>query len=178
MKKSEMMSQSRRNFLRAAPVAAAGGLALGPLLAKTVSGQSAAPLFEGRYDLISAESLVENLKALEANPGTKHIFGDQNLIFDLTVEKAASAKEFEWHEGRDHVFHILDGATTYELGGTPQNAHGNGPGEWLAPASAGATKVELKKGDRLIVRRGTPHRRTTAASVTFTLTTAMERPHS
>ena len=43
------------------------------------------------------------------------------------------------------------------------------PGEWLAPASEGAKSLTLKKGDMLVIPRGTPHKRSTEGSVTFTL---------
>jgi mannose-6-phosphate isomerase-like protein (cupin superfamily) len=42
-----------------------------------------------------------------------------------------------------------------------------GPGEWHAPESDGATTLTLKKGDMLIVPRGTPHKQSTEKSVTF-----------
>ena len=87
----------------------------------------------------------------------------------LTVEKAKSAKEFEWHEGRDHIVQIVDGTTVYEIGGTPKNGRNTKAGEWLAPSSEGATKLTLKKGDMLTIPRGTPHKRSTEESVTFIL---------
>jgi quercetin dioxygenase-like cupin family protein len=87
----------------------------------------------------------------------------------LTVEEKHAATEFEWHEGRDHLFQVVDGTTVYEIGGTPQNGRNTKPAEWLAPASAGATKMTLHKGDWLIIPRGTPHKRTTEGSVTFFL---------
>ena len=91
----------------------------------------------------------------------------------LTVEKAKSAKEFEWHEGRDHVLQILDGSTVYEVGGTPKNGRNIRPGEWLAPESEGATKMTLNKGDMLVIPRGTPHKRSTAGSVALMLISPM-----
>ncbi len=87
----------------------------------------------------------------------------------LTTEKAKSGAEFEWHEHRDHVFQIIDGSTVYELGGTPKGAHSKAPGEWNSPESEGHQTVTLNKGDMLVVGRGTPHRRVTAESVTFSL---------
>ena len=91
----------------------------------------------------------------------------------LTTEEKKSAKEFEYHEGRDHIFQVLEGATTYELGGTPTNPRNTKPGEWLAPGSEGATTVTLRKGDMLVIPRGTPHKRTTETSVTFYLISTM-----
>ncbi len=91
----------------------------------------------------------------------------------LTTETAKSAKEFEWHEGRDHVLQIMDGATVYEVGGTPKDGRNTKPGEWLAPGSDGAATLTLKKGDMLVIPRGTPHKRSTAESVTFLLISPM-----
>jgi mannose-6-phosphate isomerase-like protein (cupin superfamily) len=87
----------------------------------------------------------------------------------LTVETAKSPKEFEWHEGRDHVLQIIDGTTVLEVGGMPKGGHSKGPGEWLAPTSEGATTLTLKKGDMLVIPRGTPHKRSTPGSVTLLL---------
>jgi mannose-6-phosphate isomerase-like protein (cupin superfamily) len=160
----------RRRFLQAAPLAAAAGIALADasLFTSSASAQDAAgggPSFQ----VFSAAAIQDDIKALDASPGNNNLVDDKTFIAMLTVEKAKSAKEFEWHEGRDHVFYILDGSTVYELGGTPKNGHSTKPGEWLAPESEGATKVTLNTGDVVVVRRGTPHRRTTAESVTLIL---------
>ncbi|MGD0888068.1 MAG: cupin domain-containing protein, partial [Acidobacteriaceae bacterium] len=88
----------------------------------------------------------------------------------MTTEINHSATDFEQHEGRDHILQIIDGSTVYEVGGTLKNARTTKPGEQLAPASDGATKLTLNKGDMLTIPRGTPHRRTTTGSVTFFLT--------
>lgn len=157
--------------MRAVP-AAAVGLTIADLLPSPAVAQ-VAPLSEGSFQVISASNLADNIKALAAKSGpanSKRLFNDKNFMLDLWVEKTNAGKEYEWHEHRDHIVEILDGATVYELGGTPQNQHSTGPGEWLAPTVEGATKVTLKKGDLVIIRRNTPHKRTTAASVTFTLT--------
>jgi quercetin dioxygenase-like cupin family protein len=124
----------------------------------------------------SAEEIENDIKALQAKPGSKSLYRDKNFAIDLTVEKNTSAKEFEWHKHRDHIVHILDGETDYELGGTPRGAYSPREGEGMAPFSEGATKVTLKKGSILIIRRGTPHKRTTPQSVTFTLTGPMSPP--
>ena len=55
----------------------------------------------------------------------------------MTVEDKKAAKEFEWHEGRDHILQILEGSTEYELGGTPQGGHNTKPMEWLAQLPKG-----------------------------------------
>jgi quercetin dioxygenase-like cupin family protein len=161
---------SRRHFLRSAPLAAAAGLSLAELPA-FAEGQSPAP-----FQLFTAETLADDAKALKAKPGNNNLFTGNNLLVVLTVEPAKAQKEFEWHEGRDHVVHIVDGTTVYEVGGKPQGGHSAKAHEWNAPASEGATKYTLKKGDMLIIPRGTPHKRTTAESVTFVLVSSQDTP--
>ena len=106
-------------------------------------------------------------------PANNTIVTDKNFTVILTVETAKSAQEFEYHEGRDHVLYILDGTTVYEVGGTPKGAHSPRPGEWLAPESEGAVTYKLKKGDMLVMPRGTPHKRLTEGSVTLLLVSPM-----
>jgi mannose-6-phosphate isomerase-like protein (cupin superfamily) len=164
---------TRRNFLRTAPLAAAITLPLAEkfvLASRTTSvgEQSSAP---EPFQVFTADKLGDAMKALQAKPGNDNLYESKTLPLTIvmTTEEKKSGKEFEWHEGRDHLFLILDGATTYELGGTPKNGHKTKPGEWLAPESEGAMSVTLKKGDMLVVPRGTPHKRSTAESVTFYL---------
>lgn len=165
------MDSERRRFLRVAPLAAAAGWALtdATLFALPAAAQETAPAESSPYELIGGQQLADDVKAVDADPGNKTLYQCNTLTMVMTCEKAKAAKEFEWHESRDHIFHILEGDTTYELGGKPQNAHSPRPGEWLAPSSEGATTVAAKAGDVLVIRRGTPHRRITRESVTFVL---------
>jgi mannose-6-phosphate isomerase-like protein (cupin superfamily) len=164
--------QTRRNFLRTAPLAAAVTLPLAEqfLFASEASGgaQGAAP---EPIQVFTADKLADAIKALQAKPGNDNLFASKALPFTIvmTTEEKKSGKEFEYHEGRDHIFQIIDGTTRYELGGTPKDPRNTKPGEWLAPASEGATSVTLHKGDMLVIPRGTPHKRSTEGSVTFTL---------
>jgi mannose-6-phosphate isomerase-like protein (cupin superfamily) len=169
MRKSVTQS-SRRSFLRTAPLAAAAGFALTET--SLLAQPSAPPPEPVPFQLFSADKLADAMKQLQSAPGNDNLFQPTELPFTivLTTEEKKSAKEFEWHEGRDHILQILEGSTVYELGGTPQGAHNNKlPVEWLAPASAGATKLTLHKGDMLVIPRGTPHKRSTIDSVTFYL---------
>jgi mannose-6-phosphate isomerase-like protein (cupin superfamily) len=169
--KNAGLNPSRRNFLVTASVAAAAGLTLTDtwLFAAPVEGQGATAAPPAGVQLFTAETLDSEIKAMQAAPANKTIVTDKNFVVLLTVEKAKTAKEFEYHDGRDHVFHILDGSTVYEIGGTPKGSHSTGPGEWLAPESEGAVTYKLNKGDMLIVPRGTPHKRITEGSVTLLL---------
>ena len=170
MEKTTTKESSRRNFLRTATVAAAAGLTLSDtkLFAAPAAGQGA-PTAPDSFKLYTAEHLAEEWQGLDKAPANKTIVINGNYSIILTVEKAKAAKEFEWHEGRDHVIEIVEGATNYEIGGTPKGGHSTGPGEWLALESEGATKMSLKKGDMLVVPRGTPHKRSTPDSVRLTI---------
>ncbi len=167
------LNEGRRNFLRTASIAAAAGLTLADtrLFAAPAAAEDAGSA--AAFQLFTDAALQEDVKALQAAPGNKSLMDGKILTIVVTVETAKSAKEFEWHEGRDHILQILDGSTVYELGGTPKNGHNIRPGEWLAPEAEGSTSVTLKKGDLLVIPRGTPHRRSTAGSVTFTLISTM-----
>ncbi len=173
-------AHTRRTFLRTAPLAAAVSLSLtDQFLSASVlpadSGQSASATAPVPFQVFTAQSIEDAEKALHAAPGDKSLVKSDALPFTmvLTTETAKSAKEFEWHEGRDHILQILEGTTVYEVGGTPKNGRNTKPGEWLAPISEGATKVTLKKGDTLVIPRNTPHKRSTSGSVTFTLISPM-----
>ena len=172
--KNPQVNASRRTLLLASPAAAAM-LALGDLLPAVAAAQNAMPLAQQaafplsteKFKVITAETLDEDIKAHDDKTGTTRLFNDKNFVLDLWVEKTTGPHEFEWHEHRDHIVHILDGTTEYELGGTPLRAHSIGPGEWLAPETKGSTKMTLNKGDVLVIRRGTPHKRNTKHSVAF-----------
>jgi quercetin dioxygenase-like cupin family protein len=175
MGKVAIKNPGRRRFLCAVPAAAVAGLTLtdASLFSAFAVAQSATPAPPLALQKFAAQEIQDDMQALAANPGNKNLVTAKNLTVVLTSEKTKSGKEFEWHEGRDHIFQILEGSTVYELGGTPKNQHSTGPGEWLAPESDGAVKMTLSKGDMLVVPRGTPHKRTTADSVTFYLISPM-----
>ena len=164
-----VINPSRRNFLRTAPaVAAAAGLALTDKSLLATTTQSAPT---EKFQVFTAQQLADDAKALQAKPGNNNLADIKTATIVMTSEAAHAGKEFEWHEGRDHIVQIVDGSTVYELGGTPKGTHSNNgkAGEYLAPDSAGATKLVLKKGDMVTIPRNTPHKRSTADSVTFIL---------
>ena len=177
MHPSSIENPARRSFLRAAPAAAVAGLALADvkLFASPAEGQAnnenTWPGPAAKVQIFTAAEFAHDVEALEAKPGNLNLVDDKNLPFTmmLTYEKETAAPEFEWHAHRDHVFLILDGWTVYEVGGTPKGGRYIAPGDWRGTDVEGARKVTLHKGDRLVIPRGTPHKRITPASVTLTL---------
>ena len=161
---------TRRGFLRTAPAAAAAGLALADAFA--LPAVAAAQTSTVEFKLISAAEIERDIRNTEANSGNIALVeekGGLDFSMVLTSEKAKIAPEFEMHQHRDHVFQIIEGSTIYEVGGKPNGGRMIGPGEWRGPKVDGATRITLNKGDRLILPRGTPHKRSTPGHVTFTL---------
>jgi mannose-6-phosphate isomerase-like protein (cupin superfamily) len=179
---------SRRNFLRTAPVAAAASLALADtLLAATpAAAQAPAPPAAASgaapgadvaraavpFQYFANKTILTDADGLQASPGNVNLVDQKPGLpcaIVLTVEVHKSAAEFEWHEGRDHIIQIVDGSTTYEIGGVPKNGRMTKPGEYLAPTSEGSRSLVLAKGDMLVIPRGTPHKRSTEDNCTFIL---------
>ena len=108
------LNLGRRNFLRTASVAAAAGLTLtdARLFTAHAEGQGATSA-PPAAQLFTAETLEGDIKALQAAPGNNNLVNGKNFTVVLTSETAKIAKEFEWHEGRDHLIQILEGTTVY-----------------------------------------------------------------
>lgn len=78
------------------------------------------------------------------------IFHDENRENDL----------FEVHDNSDDIYYVLEGTATLMLGGKLVEPNEISPGEWRAKTANGAQKVVMKKGDVVMVPRGTVHQRT------------------
>lgn len=171
MDKSDLQNHDRRNFLRTVPVAAAASLAFidASMFSAIGVAQGQQPDSGGSYALITWDQLQADIKA-EGTKADKTLWSNKDFEVVLSTETAFQNPEYEWHDYRDHVIYVLEGSTTFEIGGTPRGTHKLSPGQWLAPVCLDARKVTLKKGDTLIIPRGTVHRRTSTGMVTFTLT--------
>ena len=66
----------------------------------------------------------------------------------------------EVHDLSDDIYYVLEGEATLMLGGTLTEPNEISPGEWRSKTAAGGKKISIKKGDLIVVPRGTPHQRT------------------
>jgi mannose-6-phosphate isomerase-like protein (cupin superfamily) len=114
---------------------------------------------------LSTNAIQKLVDDLQSKPGSETLIESKQLLVRVISERATGGHEFEFHEHTDHIIHILEGATHFDVGGTAEDAHLVKPAEWLAPGSKGSTSIDMSKGDMLIIPRGTPHKRTTIASV-------------
>ena len=126
---------SRRNFLRTAPVAAAASIALTDKLLFAAQAPAPAPAAASApvpFQVFTAQQLADDAKALAAKGGNNNLVAAASAGFlrhrDDDRDRQ-SAAEFEQHEGRDHILQIIDGCTTYEVGGTLKNARTTKPGD-------------------------------------------------
>ncbi len=162
----------RRTFLRLAPAATAG-LVLTRMKPRSQADPRNPEL--PPYQIFRAAEIARDIRRTEARPGSVQMVSgpDSNELpftMVLTTEAKTTAPGFESHQHRDHIFHILEGETEYEVGGQPQGGRMIAPGEWRGKRVMGATRLQLRAGDRLVIHRGTPHKRRTPGRVTFILT--------
>jgi mannose-6-phosphate isomerase-like protein (cupin superfamily) len=67
---------------------------------------------------------------------------------------------FEVHDASDDIYYVLEGKATLMLGGSLSDAKEISPGEWRSKTASGGQQVNIRKGDLIVVPRGTPHQRT------------------
>jgi mannose-6-phosphate isomerase-like protein (cupin superfamily) len=77
-------------------------------------------------------------------------------------ERNKPAAEAEVHDASDDVYYVLEGTATLTLGGRLDAPVEREPGEWRGPRISGGKTFDIKKGDLVVVPRGTPHMRSTA----------------
>ncbi len=75
----------------------------------------------------------------------------------------------EIHDASDDVFYALDGEAQLILGGKLDNPREASPGEWKSDKIIGGKTYIIKKGDLIVVPRGTPHQRIAVKGKEFSL---------
>jgi mannose-6-phosphate isomerase-like protein (cupin superfamily) len=110
------------------------------------------------------QQVADIRKNLEKQPGNKNedvapAAGTQMRVAVFHDEKRVDDK-VEVHDTSDDIYYVLDGEATLMLGGRLDSPSEVSPGEWRAKTATGGQPVVIKKGDLVIVPRGTPHQRT------------------
>jgi mannose-6-phosphate isomerase-like protein (cupin superfamily) len=149
----------------------AGAAAL--LLATAVGGawaQSTAPSAKREpskairpFVVLSGQSLDGLAQRLQPGNKTEDLIGGAGMQLRVAVqhEKNQSHAAAELHDASDDVYYVLDGSATLVLGGKLEAPNEVEPGEWRSPRIIDGRTIEIKKGDLVIVPRGTPHQRIT-----------------
>jgi len=98
-----------------------------------------------------------------ANKGEELIGGEgMELRVAIQHENNLAGASAEIHDASDDVYYVLEGTATLTLGGKLEAPKEVEPGEWRGPRIEGGKNFDVKKGDLVIVPRGTPHARSTA----------------
>ena len=114
--------------------------------------------------VMHAQSLSDLQKKLQPSNKVEELIGGAGMELRVAIqhENNTTAANAEIHDASDDVYYVLDGTATLTLGGTLESAKEVEPGEWRGPRIRGGQKVEIAKGDLVVVPRGTPHHRSTA----------------
>jgi mannose-6-phosphate isomerase-like protein (cupin superfamily) len=107
------------------------------------------------------EDVMRSLARQEGNK-TEDVVASSGTQMRVAVFHDAKRENdlVEVHDGSDDIYYVLDGTATLLLGGSLVEPNEISPGEWRAKTSTGGQKYEIRKGDLIVVPRGTPHQRT------------------
>ncbi|MBV9927425.1 MAG: hypothetical protein JOZ96_20570 [Acidobacteria bacterium] len=115
------------------------------------------------YVVKSGQAVEDVVKKLHPENKVEEFIGGEGMELRVAVQheagKAAAAAEI--HDASDDVYYVLEGSATLTLGGTLATPKEVEPGEWRGPRIEGGQNFDVKKGDLVIVPRGTPHMRST-----------------
>ena len=115
------------------------------------------------YVVLPAQSLADIDRKLRPENKAEELIGGEGMELRVAIqhEKDHAAPSGELHDASDDVYYVLEGSAVLTLGGKLDAAAREvEPGEWRGKINGGKN-VEIKKGDLVIVPRGTPHERTT-----------------
>jgi mannose-6-phosphate isomerase-like protein (cupin superfamily) len=129
------------------------------------AAQSAGPSIATRPFVVKTRQQVSDItKEIGAKTGNQQFdvaapTGTQMRVAVFIDEKRVDDMH-EVHDASDDVYYVLDGEATLMLGGGLIEPNQISPGEWRSKAASGGRKVVIRKGDLVVVPRGTPHQRT------------------
>jgi len=112
----------------------------------------------------SKQQVSEITKELAAKDGNQNLdvvaaSGIQMRVAVFHDEKRENDLN-EVHDHSDDIYYVLAGEATLMLGGSLVDPNEISPGEWRARSTTGGQRILIKKGDLVVVPRGTPHQRT------------------
>ena len=119
----------------------------------------------------TAQSLADLEKSLRNENKTEDLTGGEGTQLRVAVQhdKKRDTSEAESHDDSDDVYYVLEGSAQLTLGGKLENPREASTGEWRAGRIVGGQTFEIKKGDLIVVPRGTPHHRVNSRGKEFSL---------
>jgi mannose-6-phosphate isomerase-like protein (cupin superfamily) len=114
------------------------------------------------FIVLQAQSLNDLEQKLSSDNKVEDLIGGEGMQLRVAVQhdKSRPTATAELHDASDDVYYVLDGSATLTLGGRLESPREAEPGEWRSTKIIGGQTFEIKKGDLIVVPRGTPHQRT------------------
>ena len=128
------------------------------------SSKAPGPVAPSRpFSIFKAQSLADLERRLKAENKNEDLIAGEGLQMRIAVQhsKDEPAPGGEAHDKADDIYYVVDGSATLTIGGRLEDPKEIQPGEWRGPRIIGGQTVEAKKGDLIMVPRGTPHQRST-----------------
>src|SRR5215212_5123272 len=114
------------------------------------------------FVVLQAQSLSDLERRLQPDNKVEELIGGAGMQLRVAVQhdKSRPSAAAELHDASDDVYYVLEGSATLTLGGKLDAPREVEPGEWRSPRIINGQTFEIKKGDLIVVPRGTPHQRT------------------
>ena len=131
-------------------------------LASAASAQLRAPSEPIRPYVVKTKQDVAVLeKSLRGENKFEDLTGGTGTQLRVAVQHDhyKETSDAESHDASDDVYYVLEGEAKLTLGGKLELPREISPGEWRAKSIVGGKVFIIKKGDLIIVPRGTPHQR-------------------
>jgi mannose-6-phosphate isomerase-like protein (cupin superfamily) len=114
--------------------------------------------------VMSEQSLDDLKQKLQPDNKVDDLIGGAGMELRVAVqhEKNKTGAAAELHDASDDVYYVLEGSATLILGGTLEAPKEIEPGEWRSARILDGRTYQIKKGDLVVVPRGTPHQRSTS----------------
>jgi mannose-6-phosphate isomerase-like protein (cupin superfamily) len=131
--------------------------------AQTSQQQQRQPTSPSRpFVLLSSQSLSDLERKLRPENKVEDLIGGVGMQLRVAVQhdKSRPTADAEVHDASDDIYYVLDGEATLTLGGRLDAPREAEPGEWRSARITGGQTFVIRKGDLIIVPRGTPHQRT------------------
>ena len=136
------------------------------------SAQQNEPSQPTRTFIVKNKQSLEDLeKTLRTDNKVEDLIGGEGMQIRVAVQhdKKRENADAEVHDASDDVYYVLEGSAQLTLGGKLENPREASPGEWKSKTIVGGQTFEIKKGDLIIVPRGTPHQRVTKNGKEFSM---------
>ena len=114
------------------------------------------------FIVLQAQSLSDLEQKIGTDNKVEELTGGEGMQLRVAIQhdKSRPTALAELHDASDDVYYVLEGSATLTLGGKLDAPREDSPGEWKSEKIIGGQTFEIKKGDLIVVPRGTVHQRT------------------